>query len=147
MNTPDDTTIVRQLRELLRSQQLPADDLLDTARSVFDHRSIDDEIGELVTDTFEQLPAGVRRRFSLERDLTFGFGNCDLTLRLDGPDLLGQLMGAEMVSATLVGTVDSIDLEVDETSGFVTDRPEAGPVRFVVVTRCGRRLSTEWIRL
>ncbi len=147
MTGPDDTTIVQQLRELLRSQQFPSDDLLDSARSVFDHRSVDDEIGSLVADSLEQLPAGVRRRFSLERDLTFEFEGCDLTIRLDGPDLMGQLMGAEMASATLVATAASTELVVDETSGFVTDRPDGGPVRFVVVTESGRRLSTEWVRL
>ncbi len=140
-----DDQLFAQLRGLMRDQ--PDDGTVDRAKKLWDLRSIGEELASLVFDSFEQLPAGVRRAASLERDLTFEFDGLELELRIDGPDLFGQTMGETVLSGTLVTTDGEEPLVVDDLGSFVVDRPADDVLRVALVTDTGRRLSTEWIRL
>lgn len=137
--------MVNQLRRLLAA--LPGDGMVRSLKNLWDLRCIGEEIGPLTFDSFEQLPAGVRRGATLERDLTFEFDGLELTLRLDGPDLLGESMGEQLLSARLVTTDGEQPLEVDSYGGFVTERPNDVVLRVALVTDTGRQLSTEWIKV
>ncbi len=140
-----DSDLFDQLCELLRDQ--PGDGVVDRAKQLWDLRSIDEEVAELASDSFEQLPVGVRRAASLERDLSFEFDGVELSLRLDGPDMLGQILGEPVLSGQVVTTDGSCALDIDDLGSFFTDRPASDLVRVALVTDSGRRLSTEWIRL
>ncbi len=143
--TSNDDHLFGQLRELLKDA--PSDGVVDRAKQLWDLRTIDEEIAELASDSFEQLPVGVRRAASLERDLLFQFDDLELAIRLDGPDLLGQVIGETILSARLVTMENEFAVEVDDLGSFLTERPSCDVVRVALVTDSGRRLSTEWIRL
>ncbi|MEZ5230401.1 MAG: hypothetical protein R2710_28160 [Acidimicrobiales bacterium] len=140
-----DEQLFDQLRKLLEDS--PSDDVVDRAKDLWDVRTIGEEIAELTSDSFEQLPVGVRRAASLERDLLFEFDDLELAIRLDGPDLLGQVIGEPILSARLVTLDDEQPVEVDDLGSFWIERPSSDVLRVALVTDSGRRLSTEWIRL
>ncbi len=147
MNLPDDELIVEQLRSILRDSVEAPDEVVTELRELFELRSDDDVVGELVSDSFEQLPCGVRRRAGLERDLTFAFETFDVVIRLDGPDLLGQVLGDVVTRVQLVSTDATVELDVADGIAFAAARPGDGAHRLVVTTADGSRLSTEWFRL
>lgn len=140
-----DDQLFDQLRDLLRG--LPGDSVVDQTKRLWDLRTIDEEIAELSSDSFEQLPVGVRRASSLERDLLFEFDDLELAIRFDGPDVLGQIIGEPILSARLITLGGEQPVEVDDLGSFLTDRPTSNVLRVALVTDSGRRLSTEWIRL
>ncbi len=142
---PSDEQLLDQLRGLL--SDVPDDGLVDRAKQLWDLRTIGEETAELASDSFEQLPMGVRRAASLERDLLFAFDDLELALRFDGPDLLGQVIGEPVLSANLIVLDASVDLDIDDLGSFLTARPPSDVFRVALVTDSGRRLSTEWIRL
>ncbi len=140
-----DDQLFDQLRDLLRD--LPGDGVVDRAKEMWDLRTIDEEIATLSSDSFEQLPVGVRRAASLERDLLFEFGDLELAVRFDGPDMLGQILGEPVLSARLITLDGDQQLDVDDLGSFLTARPASNVIRVALVTQSGRRLSTEWVRL
>lgn len=136
--------MMAQLRELLES--IPVDGVVRSIKNLWDLRCIGEEIGLMVSDSFEQLPVGVRRGATLERDVGFEFDGLDLTLRFDGPDLLGEIVGERVLSGSLIGLDGERPLEIDAHGDFITDRPTDTLIRVALVTDTGRKLSTEWVK-
>lgn len=137
--------MMAQLRGLLDG--LPGDGVVRSLKNLWDLRCIGEEIAPMVFDSFEQLPAGVRRGATLERDLGFEFDDLELTLRFDGPDLLGETIGEAILSASLIGVNGEQTLDIDAFGGFIIERPRDTVLRVALVTDTGRKLSTEWMKV
>jgi hypothetical protein len=143
----DDAALLARLAAALEVDDAVPAHVRAAARGAFTWSTIDAELAELTTDTWERPLAGVRHGGSDERELAFQADDVEIELLVHGgPErrVVGQLLAAGPATAELErpdGT--TVDLGVDALGRFSATGLHDGPLR-IVVHLADRRIHTEW---
>lgn len=145
----DDEELLGQLAEMLREEQSVPPEALEAARLAFTTRRLDEELAELLYDSYDQPALAGMRGSPGRRQVSYKIGELIIDCEVEGRRLVGQVTGCQPdrpVRLDLVNAAGArVRLDVDERGRFVALLPGPGPVRL----RCrhGRRRDslTPWL--
>jgi hypothetical protein len=145
----DDEELLERLAEMLAEEQAVPDGTLEAARLAFTTRRLDEELAELLYDSYDEPAAAGMRGSPGRRQVSYRIGELIIDCEVEGRMLVGQVTGHQEdrpVRLDLVNAAgDRVRLDVDDRGRFVALLPGPGPVRL----RCrhGRRRDslTPWL--
>lgn len=146
-----DDELVALVGEAVAETDAVSDRRREAARGAFAWRSVDEELAELLHDSALEASAAVRSSAEGPRTLSYAAAGLTLELEIDGADVLGEVVGAE-VGATGVSValqrpgVDEVTAPVDAAGFFRFAAVGHGSVRFVV-SAGESSLTTPWVTL
>jgi hypothetical protein len=145
----DDEELLARLAEVLDEEQAVPADALDAARLAFTTRRLDEELAELLYDSYDEPALAGMRGSAGRRQVSYKIGELVIDCEVEGRMLVGQVTGAPPDKPVLLDLVnaagDRVRLDVDARGRFVALLPGPGPIRL----RCrhGRRRDslTPWL--
>lgn len=147
----DDDRLEQRLRTLAQEADAPPSLVVDAARAAFLTRDLDAELAELVADSAVDDPALVTRAIVSDvRMLSFECGDVTVELDVEADTtartvrLHGLVVGA-VGQVVIVRSDAQWELPLDEDGRFDSDTMPAGPLRLVLTTADGRRVTTSWV--
>ncbi|MEV0607614.1 hypothetical protein AB0I61_14740 [Polymorphospora rubra] len=150
--TPDDATLLAELRDMLwRADPVPAR-AIEAARNSFDWRTLDLELAQLTADS-SLATADVRGEPA--RLLSYEAGSCSIDVEVGEIAgrlrILGQLVPPQAARLRVEQPVGSVEVTADEMGRFTVRDLPPGPTRFVVESADpatpGTGVHTDWVRL
>ncbi|HZC72706.1 MAG TPA: hypothetical protein VE442_18555 [Jatrophihabitans sp.] len=147
MTTDDE--LMEQLRRIANEVDAVPDLVDESARAAFTTRRLDDELAELLRDSYSAAPAEVRAEQPGPRMLSFESGEVALELQIE------EIHGRLVLRGLAVGTLGDAEVEttsgthsaaVDEQGWFRVDALPVEPLRVRVQAANGTSVTTGWIR-
>lgn len=146
MNTHDDDRLQQLLSEALRLVDPVPEHVVDAAKEAYTWRTIDAELAELVYDSANQEPVGVRGE-AAARQVTFRAPGVEIEIMVMSADtrrLVGQLVPPQQATIQLRHGDSIREVGSDNLGRFSFADVPTGAVQVVVVTATANRVVTEW---
>jgi hypothetical protein len=140
----DDEGLMHELGRALEQVPVP-DHRREAARAAFTWRTIDEELLALTHDSLDLADAAVRGALDV-RTLGFESAGLSLEIEVDGDQVFGQLLDADVAEVEVESVGDGSQACPVDGSGIFSARVPAGPVRFGVRV-AGVLRHTPWIVL
>lgn len=141
---------MEQLRRIANEVDAVPDLVSESARAAFSTRHLEDELAELLRDSYATSPAEVRLEQPGPRLLSFEAGGVSLELQIE--ENHGQLV----LRGLAIGTAGDAEVEtmttgpraavIDKQGWFRVEALPVEPVRIRVQAADGRAVTTGWIR-
>lgn len=140
----DDDALLVELGEVLRMNDQPPADVIDTAKELFTWRTVDAELAALTFDSLlDDEPAAVRSTAVAPRVLTFETDDVTVELEVEerpsGRRLLGQLVPAGAAAVVFTAGGRRAEATADELGSFVVLLPDRPGHVVLTVTPHGAR--------
>ncbi len=145
-----DDELMEQLRRIAGELDAVPELVTESAQAAFSTRRLDDELAELLYDSYAGTAADVRGVQAGPRLLSFGDGDVSLELQIETVD------GRLAVHGVATGTIGDATVEaagtgryaaaVDEQGWFRVDGLPVGPLRVRVQAPNDATITTSWIR-
>jgi hypothetical protein len=145
-----DDELMAHLRRIANEVDAVPDLVTDSARAAFSTRRLDDELAELLHDSYATTSANVRLEQPGPRLLSFEVGEVSLELQIE------ELNGRLSVRGMAVGTIGDAEVQmatagphvvaVDEQGWFRVGELPVEPLRVRVHAEDGTTVTTGWIR-
>lgn len=146
-----DSGLLVDLERVLETMDPVPVRVVEAARAVFDLRTLDAELIDLVRDSADLTPVVAVRGQGDVRLLSFHREPLTIELQVTdrdfARDLIGQVSGVELTTG-LVETLEAgvVPVELDD-GGLAADEVPAGPVRLLLTTAAGQRYATDWVTI
>jgi hypothetical protein len=146
----DDDELMEHLRRIANEVD-PVPDLVTTsARAAFSTRRLDDELAELLADSYATTATDVRLEQPGPRLVSFAAGGVSLELQIeqvpDGLLLHGMAIGTVGDAEVETATTGAHPVPIDEQGWFRDEALPVGPLRVRVRAADGPAVTTGWIR-
>jgi hypothetical protein len=145
-----DDEMIERLRRIANQVDAVPDPVTEAARAAFSTRRLDDELAELLRDSFATSPADVRAEQPGPRLLSFEADLVSLELQIE------EVHGQFVVRGIAVGTVGDAEVEtmttgphaatIDQQGWFRVEALPVEPLRVRVRAANGSAVTTGWIR-
>lgn len=150
MITPDDDTLMNELRDAVAVVDPVPGPLVDAGRATYGWRTIDAELAELEADSALTASAGVRSGPD-QRLLTFRSPTVAVELEVTGHadrrDLVGQLVPARGGTVEVRWPGGQALARTDLVGNFVARDIPAGPVSVLCRFGDAAPVTTSWVSL
>lgn len=146
----DDDNLLQELAGVLNATDPVPSHVLEAARGSFAWRTVDAELAELVFDSAEAEPTGVRSQGAGERQVTFRSPALEVEMAMVGGDrrqLVGQLVPPQQAELQLVSGEVTLETQADDVGRFSFDDVPAGPASIRCLLADGTRIQTDWLLL
>lgn len=151
----DEDTLMETLSRIAATVDAVPEHVTAAARAAFEMRALDAGLAALVHDSADEPALAGVRDAGTDRLLSFEFpaaaGSTPISVEMQvgtlpehRRDVVGQVAGGPMRSATLDTAAGSRDIAVDDGLFVVRDVP-AGPMRMTFTTAAGARVVTSWV--
>ena len=144
-NHPSDDEL---LATIARQQRPLPPRVTSSAKELFTWRTVDRELAELLSDSLDQVGAGVRSAVSAVRHLEFGstVGGLQIDYLADEQTVVGEVVNLDATAVTATRT-DGTTEQADVVDSHFQLPARSGPVRFTVTAGETVLLVTEWVTL